>query len=490
MKKHALPIASLLLIAMLAASAASCGGDAPAADTTAATGEATEPVETSVIDTLAKADYKGHEFRFFGEKQATFGDYFDAEEETGDVINDNVYRRNRTVEELYNIKISHDTVDWGKGKGDGRIRELIMAGDNSYDLFTSTHLYLGSLLVEGFFVDWRDVPGIDFDAPCYVQDANETYSIGDARPLLFGDFMETNSMRCWSFLFNKRLVNEYKIEDPYTVVDEGRWTMDYLIKSTRDIAVDVDGNAEMNELDLYGFATDRLATVDGFSRALGLTAIIKDKNNLPVLDYWKESTVTAYEKLYTLYYENPGTYATPGNLTHVEEVFAQGRAVFSSTRLDFVMKEAMRDMEDDYGVLPYPKLDESGEYATYLSGTFSAQMIGVTQPEADWERTGTIVHALNVLSHEYVIPAIYDVTLKTKTTRDEDSARMMDMIFENRRFSFDSVDEQGFMLSPVRSVRALIGSQQSKDIASHYAANETQAKDWIQKMIDAYNDAK
>ena len=46
------------------------------------------------------------------------------------------------------------------------------------------------------------------------------------------------------------------------------------------------------------------------------------------------------------------------------------------------------------------------------------------------------------------------------------------------------------MLSPVRSVRALIGSQQSKDIASHYAANETQAKEWIQKMIDAYNDAK
>ena len=58
MKKHALPIASLLLIAMLAASAASCGGDAPAADTTASGDASTEPVETSVIDTLAKADYR------------------------------------------------------------------------------------------------------------------------------------------------------------------------------------------------------------------------------------------------------------------------------------------------------------------------------------------------------------------------------------------------------------------------------------------------
>ncbi|MBQ2709402.1 MAG: hypothetical protein IJF67_14125, partial [Clostridia bacterium] len=133
---------------------------------------------------------------------------------------------------------------------------------------------------------------------------------------------------------------------------------------------------------------------------------------------------------------------------------------------------------------------ESGEYATYLSGTFSAQMIGVCQPESDWARTGTITHALNVLSHEYVVPAIYDVTLKTKTTRDEDSARMMDMIFANRRFSFDSVDENNFMLSPIKSVRTLIGTQKTKDIASHYAANEASAKEWIQKMIDAYNDAK
>lgn len=488
MKKHTLSIASLLLIAMLAASAASCGGDAPSADTTAAGGDTTEPVETSVIDTLAKADYKGHEFRILGETQSAGSDYFDAEEETGDVINDNVYRRNRAVEDMYNIKLAFDLVEWKEG--DDRIHDLVMAGDNSFDLFTCTHLYLGSLLVEGFFVDWRDVPGIDFDAPCYVQDANETYSIGDSRPLLFGDFMETNVMRCWNFLFNKRLVDEYKIENPYTVVDEGRWTIDYLIKTTRDIAADVDGNATMDEMDMYGFATDKLATLDGFTRSLGMTAIKKDNNNLPVLDYWKESTVTAYEKLYTLYHECAGTWVDPNSLGHIETMFAEGRAVFASTRLDFVMKDAMRDMEDDYGVLPYPKLEESGEYATYLSGTFSAQMIGVTQPEADWERTGTITHALNVLSHEYVIPAIYDVTLKTKTTRDEDSARMMDMIFANRRFSFDSVDEMGFMLSPVKSVRALIGSQKSKDIASYYAANETQAKEWIQNMIDAYNDAK
>jgi hypothetical protein len=153
------------------------------------------------------------------------------------------------------------------------------------------------------------------------------------------------------------------------------------------------------------------------------------------------------------------------------------------------MKEAMREMKDDYGVIPYPKLDESGEYATYLSGTFSAQMVGISQPESDYARTGTIVHALNVYSHEMVIPAIMDITLKTKTTRDEDSIRMMDLIFESRRFSFDSLDESNFMLSPYKSIRTLIGTDCTKDIASHYAANEAGAKEWIQGMMDAFNDA-
>lgn len=445
-----------------------------------------QTLETALTDTLTRANYEGYSFRIFGEDQVFSGDYFDTEEITGDVIGDNVYQRNRTVEELYNTTLAFETVEWFGGAE--RIRSLILAGDDAFDLYTCTHLYIGSLVIGNYFIDWQTVDGIDLSLPCYVQDANETYSIGDKTPLLFGDFMETNSMRCWSFLFNQQLADAYALENPYTVVDEGRWTIDYLLTVTSSLYTDLNGDGIRGKEDEYGFITDTWATLDGFSRGLGIRAIAKDENNLPKLNFYNEDVVTGFEKLYSLYWESPGTYASTENMTHVETMFAAGQAVFASTRLDFVMKDAMRDMTDDYGVLPYPKLSEEMEYATYLSGTFSAQMIAITQPTENHSRTGNITHALNVYSHEYVIPAIYEITLKTKTSRDSDSARMLDLIFASRKYSFDSMDEGNFPFSPVNTLRSLIGSKK-KDIASYYATNEAKAQTWIDDIIATYNNA-
>ena len=91
-------------------------------------------------------------------------------------------------------------------------------------------------------------------------------------------------------------------------------------------------------------------------------------------------------------------------------------------------------MEDTYGVVPYPKLDASIEgYPTYLSGTVSTQMVGVSQPEDAFDMIGTITQALNAYSYDFVTPAIYEITLKTKNTHDEDSIRMLDIILANRQ---------------------------------------------------------
>jgi len=481
---------SLLLVASFLSSLVACGGGETVWETSASdvTSNTSQSAETSLTDRLAAADYNGYNFRILGETQTVGSDYFDVEEETGDVIGDAVYSRNRAVEEKYNIKLSFSYAE--QWKGADAISTAILSGENSFDLCTCTHLTIGKLLISNYFVDWQDVKSIDLSLPCYVADANTTYSIGNAMPLLFGDFMETNTLRCWNFIFNHRLANEYNITDLYTTVDDGKCTIGYLKTLIRDVSRDLDGNTTFDENDFYGFATDRLATLDAFTRPCGIYAISKDKDNMPVLSFWKENTAKAFEEVYDLYYNCAGTYATKDSLGHMLTVFPQGRAIFASTRIDYIMRDEMRDMEDNYGVLPYPKLDETQtEYATYLSGTFSAQMIPVTQNSADWERTGIITQALNAYAHELVLPMIYETTLKTKLTRDEDSARMMDIILNNRRYSFDSMDESNFSLSPIKTIRTLIGSQGNADIASYYESNRESAEKWIQNMIDAFADA-
>lgn len=480
----------LLCLMLLCGLLASCGSEgSPSTTVGNDSASNTAPESTSALDALPSADYGGVDFTIFGERQTTLSDYFDVEEQTGEAIDDAVWKRNRTVEDKYKINLVFHLQDWGKDLSTETIRTLTLAGDDTYDLFTATHLYLGSVIAENYFVDWKKIPNVNLDADWYVKNANETFSIGDNMPLLFGDFMESNILRCWHFVFNKRLADECGLEDLYKVVDEGRWTVDYLRTATKDLMRDLNGDTTPDENDFYGFATDKLACLDAFSRSLGLNAITKDKDNLPVLSYYNEKVVSAFEKVYDLYWNSVGTFVSTQSLAHINTLFAENRAVIAAFRIDQLMNAEIRNMTDDYGVLPYPKSEEGeGGYGTYLSGTFSAQMISINKPESEYAKIGMITEALNAYSQEYVTPAIYEVTLKTKTSRDERSIEMLDLILDSRQYSFDSCDESNFPLSPIKTLRTLIGGSKSKDIASYYASNENAAEEWVQTMIDAYKD--
>lgn len=63
---------------------------------------------------------------------------------------------------------------------------------------------------------------------------------------------------------------------------------------------DLNGNSKADDSDFYGFAIDKLSGLDAFSRSLGLNAITKDKDNLPVLSYYNENVTRAFEKVYDL----------------------------------------------------------------------------------------------------------------------------------------------------------------------------------------------
>lgn len=465
-------------------SVSACAGGATDPSDTLSTEADTAPIETSVSDTLAKGNFEGHNFTVLGE---IMRDYYTSEELNGEVINDAVYNRNAVVQELYNITLDYNLVEWKQATS--IITNLAAADDNEYDLFTATHLYLGSVITGGSVQNWNNITGINTENPWYVQAANETYSIGDNMMLLFGDFLESNIRNCWCMVFNKRHAEDYNLPDLYETVDSGKWTIDFLMNITKDISSDLDGDGKMTKTDFYGFATDKYAGIDSFSRTCGLSAVSKDENNYPVLDFYNDNTVAAFEKLYQLYYESSGTLVFDGAFGHIDDVFAEGNAVIANTMIIFLMGDKMRAMKDDYGVLPYPKYSESQEMGyTHLDGTFSCIMMPITQPSADWERTGTIVEALNALGYDMVKPAMYDITLKTKLSRDDDSIRMLDFVLAGRRYSFDSLDEDNFPLSPVRAMRNLL-SQKKKDIASYYASNEAKAIAWIEKIITAYEES-
>jgi len=99
--------------------------------------------------------------------------------------------------------------------------------------------------------------------------------------------------------------------------------------------------------------------------------------------------------------------------------------------------QTLRAMENNFGIAPLPKFDEAQK--EYRTRTIDGWVNVVPSNARNTERTSIVMEALAVESKNYTIPAYYEVALKAKHIRDEDSERMLDLIYETRTMDMGDV---------------------------------------------------
>ncbi len=174
--KHSTRIAAWLLASLtLLPTVLSCGDSTVNSDTndsTVSTTEAaTETVDpndrSQVKDSLPdNLDFKEREFRIHVANVDYNDDYIGGpEEETGEIVEDAVYQRNRTVSERLNVKILSDGFEFGWDTISAEISKLVMAGDGTYDVFMGQQAGVAKLITENCFINAFDVEHLDFTQP-------------------------------------------------------------------------------------------------------------------------------------------------------------------------------------------------------------------------------------------------------------------------------------------------------------------------------------
>lgn len=143
-----------------------------------------------------------------------------------------------------------------------------------------------------------------------------------------------------------------------------------------------------------------------------------------------------------------------------------------------------RDVEENIGILPYPKYDE--EQKEYISLNWGGLM-GIPASIQNTEMVGAVLELLAWNSAETVIPAYYDVMLDGKLARDEDSVAMLDLLFAS--FVYDPglnlVGSKSGVSNLVWTMNTLVVGQKSTDFASYYAKNEKAALASIEAFYEA-----
>ena len=192
----------------------------------------------------------------------------------------------------------------------------------------------------------------------------------------------------------------------------------------------------MNDDDSYGLLSQPKAVLPGFWIGAGEQSIDRDDQNYPVFNLTSDTNFsTVIERIFEITWDTNAWY--PNTYEQNEEpaltnMFKNNKGLFMD--MTFFYIPALRDMETDFGIIPYPKWDENQE--NYLTRVEGAELFGVPITAENLERTGAIIEAMACESMNEVIPVYYDLSLKTKVTRDEESAKMLDIIFANRVFDW------------------------------------------------------
>ncbi len=479
----------ILLAALLTGSTfVSCGEGTTetTADTASQTTAQTEETESlsdaemraAISDDLGEYDFGGQAFRVLMPAPGT--DTYDAvtyeivaEELTGDACNDAVYNRNIRIAERFNTEIQL----LEEKDNHNMVKSSVTAGTNDFDVVGGYNYQAYYYISANTLLNWLDVPNVNLEKPWHNAMANEGATINGILYAICSDLSITSMTYTYAIFFNvQQMLNQgYAANDLYDMVRNGEWTIDKLAEMTSAMYVDNNGDGKKDAEDNYGFGYFVMNPCDVWTAAFDQPITKINDRGLIEPALMCDKTVSIMEKLYDFHYNNEGVYL---NATQYDEetFFLNGMYAMAPLRFHAAYTD-LRDMEDLYAMLPYPKWDEAqSTYYTNADDKYTAFGVPMTAA-GDLEFIGTIFEALCAESYRYVYPAYYDIALKGKYSSDAGTAEMVDLIMAGRKFDFSfQFGETIFQYLPYL-VRNQLRDKKS-ELASKYDSIE-------QKMLTA-----
>nr|MBQ4319325.1 hypothetical protein [Clostridia bacterium] len=503
MKKTRRILSMLLALASLSAAFAASGcsadnGSTDVSETTAQTSDTaaettvteTEPARENTPDSLPELDFEGAEYNLFYRDSDRYRDDVIGEQ-GGDIVKDAVYRRNLEVEERLNIKFNLIPGPEGASPYCTQLKTTVLAGEDAYDLVSAYQAFTLPYVLENCFANLYDAEYLDFSQPWWDVEYMTEILVGDDNLyFLMGD-IALMMIKSMSVVYFNKAIYEGTYGDPaefYEKVENGEWYFDEFHRMSDEIYSDLNGNGTADLGDMFGFAANTGKSTEHFMYDAGMRSSNRDSDGIPQINVMNERNIEFFEAFYKLYYENAGAYITPKS-ADLDTTFLQ---MFMSDNLLFLPEwfytsELLRDMETDYGMIPFPKFDEQQEdYLSLVHDGTTIYCIPITVGDLDF--AAAVAEALAAESYRVVTPAFYEVALKTKYTRDDVSSRIIDMIYNSATTDFLYANNYSLNSTMVGLICRTLAVNETADLASEYAKIEVKAQAALDALIDAYNE--
>lgn len=489
-------LAALMLLSFVA-----CSGGGDSKDTTKVPSQTTSPTTDNgleyISDDLPVLDFGGEQVTILSagiyneEGEEDHKPEFTVEDLTSDAINDSIYNRELYVEDRIGVEINNIQIP--ESQLTDEILKMVNTGEDVYDAYIHANHTLSQYAFAGYLTDLYTVEYIDLEKPWWSQKFNDEAEFLDSLYLSTGSLSLSLLRYTYAVYYNKALVEDYKDSNPdlenlYELVNDGKWTWDKFIELGSEIYRDMNGNSQRDLEDIYGIAYDDYIPIDAIWSGFDINIFSKTSDGWYELDVNTDKLFTALDRLYVLLHENVGSITanvqnsdgTTYNTDEIEVYFANGTNLFLVAGLGSAEENTMRNMQDDYGVLPFPKYDENQkQYYSYSHDTYTAFTIPVTNQNP--EVVGATLEAMASYAYRDTVPAYLDTVLKGQYMSDAESRHMIDIIVEGFM-----VDAAWIYLGTLASSYPNNYRYMLKDKERSYAAEHEANKKKVETVLKYY----
>ena len=370
----------------------------------------------------------------------------------------------------------------------------INGGSADYDVVDAKCWTAAPKTVDGFFSDLRTTEYIDFDKVWWNQSFNEAISYHDAQYAVTGAIVLSLYRRTYTTVFNKAMFTDAGQKYLYEYVDNGTWTLDKQASLIPALYKDNGNQVQDLDSDVFGFVSNDFISVDPYWAACGVDIIKKNADGEYEWVFDTNKMHDMADKVLNLFYATDGgAYIEQDNTISESTVlttFSGGHAAMATMVIEGLESSEMRQMTDEYGVVPIPKYDETQTtYRSQMHDAFSIICVPTTVQGERLDEVSAVLEAMASTSYSMVRPVYYETTLRTKIAQDPQSSAMMDLIINNiyidPGFAFSAAmgNQNG---SFHQSFQDLI-AKKTNDTASRFKSVTKSAKSGLDKLVSKLN---
>ncbi len=448
----------------------------------------TETAEENYDPELAPINGGGKRVKFLSREAGVTANYWYSEispksEDDSNIVDSKLFARNEYLMDKYDVVIEMEEINYNQiaTKIENQVRGNMDERD-SVMVALPMLVHAFNMAGKGLCYSIEDLPFVDPEKPYWRNDIYHATTIKGKNYFISGDINTSVYGSSWTTFFNEVIVRSNEIENPYELVRSGEWTMEKALELAKGFGGD-NGDGVFDNSDNYGICSGTWVW-QCFLYGGCLKFVDKDAEDVP---FFVMNDAGKSEQLKTVLSDiirimNDQSLSINANKAGLSaqpsKLFCDGQVLFYFANVNNAfVKSDIKDMSQEYGVLPLPKLNtDQKHYSNAVHPHHSSTVVvPLNISRETLTLVGSLLEDMAYESYQQVKPAYYETVITYQSVRNSESFSMMPYIFADFTIDFGLImtDTFGF----------------DAEIRNHILKNDSNFTSYFSSFLPLWNKA-